>query len=92
MEAKLTPDQIAFVREAVRTGRLKSEEDAVAEALALWERRERVRAQLLSDIGDAEASVAAGKSRVITRETMMDLADEVKWRGRARLAAEQPGV
>jgi Arc/MetJ-type ribon-helix-helix transcriptional regulator len=35
MEVKLTPDQQAFVREAIESGRLKREEDAVREALAL---------------------------------------------------------
>jgi putative addiction module CopG family antidote len=41
MEVKLTPDQKAFVRDAIESGRLKREEDAVQEALALWEERER---------------------------------------------------
>jgi hypothetical protein len=37
MEVQLTSDQKAFVRRAVETGRLHSEEEAVQEALALWE-------------------------------------------------------
>lgn len=48
MEVQLTPDQKAFVRQAIQTGRLHREEDAVQEALALWEERERTRAEILS--------------------------------------------
>ena len=44
MEVHLTPDQKAFVRQAIESGRLHREEDAVQEALSLWEERERARA------------------------------------------------
>ena len=92
MDVNLTPDQQAFVRDAIATGRLQGEQDAVREALALWEQRERARAQLLASLDAAEASLARGEGRTITRESMQDLAEEVKQRGRARLAAEQvPG-
>jgi hypothetical protein len=37
----------------------------------------------------AEASCARGEGRIITQESMRELAGEVKQRGRARLAAEQ---
>ncbi len=92
MDVNLTLDQQAFVRDAIATGRLQGEQDAVREALALWERRERARAQLLASVDAAEASLARGEGRTITRQSMQDLAAEVKQRGRARLAAEQaPG-
>jgi putative addiction module CopG family antidote len=48
MEVHLTPDQEAFVRQAIQRGRLRHEEDAVKEALALWEERERARADFLA--------------------------------------------
>jgi hypothetical protein len=35
MHVDLTPDQKAFARRAIETGRLHSEEDAIQEALAL---------------------------------------------------------
>jgi hypothetical protein len=35
MEVQLTPDQKAFVRQAIQSGRLHREEDAVKEALCL---------------------------------------------------------
>ena len=89
MEAQLTPDQEAFVRQAIESGRLRREEDAVKEALSLWEERERTRAEILAAVDEAEASLARGKGRIITQESMHELAEEVKRRGRARLAAEQ---
>lgn len=89
MDVQLTPDQRAFVRDAIASGRLRREEDAIREALALWEQRERARAQILAAVDAAEASLARGAGRVITQDAMRELADEVKQRGRQRLAAEQ---
>jgi Arc/MetJ-type ribon-helix-helix transcriptional regulator len=40
MEVELTPEQQAFVQHAIATGRLHRPEEAVREALALWEERE----------------------------------------------------
>jgi Arc/MetJ-type ribon-helix-helix transcriptional regulator len=89
MEVQLTPDQAAFARQAILSGRLRAEEDAVQEALALWEERERTRLEILAAVDRAEASIARGEGRIITEESMRDLAAEVKKRGRARLAAER---
>ena len=89
MEVQLTPDQKAFVRQAIETGRLQHEEDAVKEALSLWEERERTRAEILAAVDEAEASLAGGEGRTITQESMRELAEQVKQRGRARLAAER---
>ena len=88
MHIDLTPGQRAFARRAMEAGRLLSEEDAVQEALALWEERERQRAEFLLTVDDARASLARGEGRVITPESMRQLANEVKERGRARLLAE----
>jgi putative addiction module CopG family antidote len=89
MEVRLTPDQEAFVRQAVESGRFTRAEDAVAEALALWEERERRRAEILASIDAAETSIARGEGRVLTPESVQQLAEEVKQRGRARLEAER---
>lgn len=91
MEVQLTSDQKAFARRAVEIGRLRSEEDAVREALALWEECERGRIAFLSTLDDARAAIARGEGRVITQESMRALAAEVKERGRARLIAELAG-
>jgi putative addiction module CopG family antidote len=89
MEVQLTPDQEAFIRQAIEAGRLHREEDAVREAMALWEERERRRLEILAAVDLAEASLARGEGRTITPESMRELAEEVKRRGHARLAAEQ---
>jgi hypothetical protein len=56
--------------------------------LALWEERERKRAEILAAVDVAEASLARGEGRILTQESTQELADKVKQRGRARLAAE----
>src|SRR5260370_37621658 len=86
MEVKLTLDQKAFVRETIESGRLKREEDAVREALALWEERESTRAEILAAVDGAEASLGRGEGRIITRQSMRDLAAAVKRRGSGPLA------
>jgi len=90
MEVKLTPDQKAFAHQAIESGRLHHEEDVIREALSLWEERERARAGMLAAVAVAEASLARGEGRIITEQSMGELAAEVKQRGHARLAAEQP--
>jgi Arc/MetJ-type ribon-helix-helix transcriptional regulator len=89
MEVHLTADQKAFVRQAIENGRLQREEDAVKEALSLWEERERARLEILAAVDEAEESLARGDGRAITRESMRELTESVKQRGRVRLAAEQ---
>ena len=51
-------------------------EDAVAEALSLWEERERTRAEILLAVDEAETSLASGQGRPITQDSMLELADE----------------
>jgi len=89
MGVQLTPDQEAFIRQAIETGRLQRKEDALREAMSLWEERERRRLEILAAVDQAEASVARGEGRSITQESMLELAEDVKRRGRARLAAEK---
>jgi Arc/MetJ-type ribon-helix-helix transcriptional regulator len=88
MDVQLTSDQKAFARRAIESGRLRTEQDAVAEALALWEERERQRVAFLLTLEDAKASIGRGEGRPITPDSMRQLAEEVKERGRARLLAE----
>jgi Arc/MetJ-type ribon-helix-helix transcriptional regulator len=88
MDIHLSQNQKAFARRAIESGRLHSEQDAVQEALALWEERERQRAEFLLTLDDTRASLARGEGRVITQESLHQLASEVKERGRARLLAE----
>ena len=90
MEVQLTPDQKAFVRQAIESGRLHREEDAVKEALSLWEERERRRLEILVAVDKAEVSLARGEGRrVTTPDEARQLAADVKRRGVARLNAQQ---
>jgi putative addiction module CopG family antidote len=90
MEVQLTPDQEAFIRQAIEAGRLHCREDAVREAMSLWEERERRRLEILAAVDQAEASLARGEGRSFTtHEEVTQLAADVQRRGRARLAAEQ---
>lgn len=89
MEVSLTQDQEAFIRQAIASGRFHRKEDAVKEALSLWEERERKRAEFQATLNDAKASLARCEGRTITQESMRELAQDVKRRGLARLTAEQ---
>ncbi len=89
MNVDLTPDQRAFVKRAIDSGRFSHEEEAVREALALWEERERKRVEILAALDEAEASLARGEGRPVTEESIKALAEDVKQRGRTRLAADR---
>jgi putative addiction module CopG family antidote len=88
MQVALTPEQQDFVRRAVDSGRFARAEDAVQEALGLWVERERRRAEILAAVDTAQASIDRGEGIEITQQSMRELAEDVKRRGRARLAAE----
>ena len=89
MEIHLTADQEAFIREAIASGRYQRAEEAVQEALSLWEERERLRIEILVSIDKAEASVAAGRGIAITAESMQALAERAKKQGYERLTKDQ---
>jgi Arc/MetJ-type ribon-helix-helix transcriptional regulator len=90
MEVHFTEDQKAFIREALETGRLQREEDAVREAMMLWEERERRRMEILAAVDKAEASLARGEGRrVKSRDGSIQLASDVEKRGAARLSSHQ---
>ena len=88
MNVDLTPDQREMVQRAIESGRFSHEEEAVREALALLEERERRRLEILASLDEAEASLARGEGRPITDESMKALAEDIKQRGRKRLATE----
>jgi len=55
--------------------------------LLLWEERERRRSAILAAVDTAEASHSRGEGRAVTQQSMRDLANEVKQRGRLRFDA-----
>jgi putative addiction module CopG family antidote len=90
MELHLTPDQEAFIRQAIETGRLQRKEDAVREAMSLWEERERRRLEILVAVDQAEASLARGEGRrITTHDQVTQLIDDIKARGMARVVSDQ---
>jgi len=78
-----TPDQQAFIRRAIESGRLHDEEDAVREALSLWEERERTRTEILAALDEADADLGAGRYADYTDMTLPVLADELKREARS---------
>ncbi len=90
MDVQLTPDQQALVSAAIASGRLHRPEEAMDEALLLWEERERRRLEILAAVELSKASLARGEGRTVrTREESDRLAGDIARRGTARLAAEQ---
>jgi putative addiction module CopG family antidote len=83
MEIHLSPGQKAFIRQAIERGRLNREEDAVQEALSLWEERERARVELLAALDEAETDLEAGRYKDYTDGTLPTLANELKTEARA---------
>jgi Arc/MetJ-type ribon-helix-helix transcriptional regulator len=90
MEVQFSPGQKAFVREAIDSGRISNEAEAITQALLLWEERERQRAEILSAVELAQQSQGRGEGRRITTESKLrQLAEDVKRRGMQSLAPEQ---
>lgn len=89
MNVSLTPDQEAFVKKAIESGRLGSAQEAIEQALAQWERRERRRLEIIAMIDEAEVSLATGEGRVFTKETTPTLIAEHQERLRQRIAAAE---
>lgn len=78
MEIHLTPEQEAFVKDAIANGRLHSAEEAVAQALKLWEERERTRLEILSALDEAEADIEAGRYIEVSEDTHQQFVEDLK--------------
>jgi len=89
MEVQLTPDQEAFIRKAVASGRYPSVEDAVRDAMARWEEGERARVELLAALDEAEADLEVGRYTDYTDATLPRLASELKREARELHEREQ---
>ncbi len=86
MQVELTPAQNSFVALGIQEGRFRDSDEAVRQALALWEKRERARIELLASLDLAEQSLDAGEGETYTGETLSKLVESVKERGLARRA------
>jgi antitoxin ParD1/3/4 len=83
MEVRLTPEQEAMIQRAVAEGRYGSVEEAVKDAVALWEDNERSLADLRALIDEGDADLAAGRYTDYDDETIKTLADELISEARA---------
>jgi putative addiction module CopG family antidote len=88
MQVQLTPEQASFVDLGIQEGRFRDSEEAVRQALALWERQERARIELLASLDLAEQSVDAGEGESYTAATLRQLVESVEQRGMAKLAGK----
>lgn len=84
MELHFTSDQEALIREAIASGRYRSAEEAVQDAMARWEERERALAETLAALDEAETNLETGHFSEYSDETLDVLAAELKREGRAQ--------
>jgi putative addiction module CopG family antidote len=90
MEVPLTPEQQAFVQMTVRSGRYRSAEDAIRDAITRWEEDERSRAETIAAVDEGFADLEADRFRDYTDSTLSQLAQELKTEARAFRAAKGP--
>ena len=76
------------MRRAIEQGRFQSMEDAVTEALLLWEAREARRIEFLADLDAAEAALDHGASNALTDVNVQALAEDIKRMGGHHRAAD----
>jgi putative addiction module CopG family antidote len=91
MEVRIvtTPEQEAFIREGISSGRFATAEDAAREALREWEERQRRRTELLMELDAAEASFARGAGRRISPQSIPEFIEGVKRRARSHLKSSR---
>ena len=70
MQFEPTPDQQAFIHQAIASGRYQSAEEALRDAMARWEEDERRRIELLSAFDEAESDLSAGHYADYANETL----------------------
>lgn len=88
MRIELTPEQNSFIDLGIPEDRFRDSLDAVKQALAQWEKRERARAELLASLDLAEQSLDAGEGEEYTAETLNRLVSSVEERGRTRRSSQ----
>lgn len=89
MQIDLTAAQNSFVELGIQEGRFRNREEAVQQALALWEERERVRVELLTSLTEAESALDRGEGEEYAPEDLGSLVSSISERGRAALARKR---
>lgn len=94
MHVSLTPHLEELVRDKVKSGLYNSASEVVREALRLMEDRDRVREMRLEDLRKEIQigidQLERGESTEYTTETLHELFDDIKARGKAKLEARRP--
>ncbi len=86
MQIELTADQSTFIDLGIREGRFRSTEEAIQQALAQWEKRERSRAELLASLELADKEIDAGGGEVYDSGDLSSLVENVRTQGMQRLS------
>lgn len=89
MTVLLTREQEALIKEHLSTGRYASEDEVIGEALALLKHHEKTLEKLHADINEGLEDLAQGRYITYTDETLGEFFEDVKKRGRERLAAKK---
>ena len=93
MHVSLTPLLEELVRDKVKSGLYNSASEVVREALRLMEDRDRVREMRLEDLRKEIQigidQIERGESTKYTTETLHELFDDIKARGKAKLEARR---
>jgi putative addiction module CopG family antidote len=89
MQVELTVEQEAFIQQAIASGRYRTAEEAVQEAMARWEAGERAHVELVTALDEAESDMAGGRYSDYTDETLADLAAELKSEARGLHSSER---
>jgi len=89
MNVSLTPELEKLVQEKVASGLYQTASEVVREGLRLLKERDDRQTSLREAIQEGLTQLETGKYQVYTADTLADLAQAVKDRGRQRLAERQ---
>jgi len=90
MNVSLTPELEKLVQEKVASGLYQTASEVVREGLRLLKERDDRQTSLREAIQEGLTQLETGKYQEYTVDTLADLAQAVKDRGRQRLAQRQP--
>lgn len=90
MQYEPTPGQQVFIQRAIASGRYRSAEEALSDAMHRWEAEERTRIELQAAFEESEADLKAGAFTDYTNDTLPQLADELKREARDMRTRERP--
>jgi putative addiction module CopG family antidote len=85
MQIELTPAQNSFIDIGIQEGRFRDREEAVKQALALWEARERSRIELLTSLDAAEQALDRGEGEDYSPDNLGSLVEAVRDHGKSSL-------